>query len=443
VSSYLAYYEYFCLCDDNANVGKPFEFNNVTEMRWIDFRRKLDSVLQPEEGTYKESPRATVLVRESLRQAEGTGLFNDIEITEGELELSWRGSNYEQSIKMFEVDSTLTGQNEPTVSMLEARITVGKFKSKKFFEFTSFLNEYSVGKPGFTYHINQDNELVFLFRIQFNLHNIEEAFRFFLPITWRQHSYAYSVDNLLSDNKRFESYATKEYELDPFVASMLSQEIALMARGEAKSDELISPEGVSIANFFRGESCVDTFKKIASLMNCSSFGYEIEDALSYLRFPLSFGDVDNKSYAECMLEYANSTSIPRIGGVPLVLFEETPPEPVVSFYAGVPGGYGISLSFKSYEDALTAKSLVDLYSAQNANTPIIGNPVVTSDASLYYLRFVEVAYSPAQLPYDNNLECSDSQFYVHISYYFMLASQGAIKLNKISLKEIQNKTFPL
>ena len=424
-------------------MGKPFEFNNVTEMRWIEFRRKLDSVLQPEEDAYKESPRATVLVRESCRQTEGRGISSDIEITEGELELIWRGSNYVQSIKMFEADPSSTDQNSQTDSMLEARITVGKFNAKNIFKFTSFLNEYSLGKPGFTYHINQDNELVFLFRIQFNAHNTEEAFRFFLPITWRQHAYAYSVDNLLSDNKRFKSYANKEYELDPFVASMISQEIALMARGGANLDELMSPEGVPIAHFFRGESCVDTFKKIASLMKCSNLGYEVEDALSYLTFSLSFEDVDNKPYAECMLEYANSTHIPRIIGVPQVLFEETPPEPVVSFYAGFIVEYGISLSFKSYEDALTAKRLVDLYIAQNANTPIIGNPVVTSDASLYYLRLIEVAYSPAQLPYANNSECSESQFYMHIAYYFMLASYNVIKLNKISLSEIQNMTYNL
>ena len=416
-------------------MGKPFEFNSVTEMHWINFRRYLDRVLQPEEGSWRESKRANVLVCEARRQEKGLGMSQNIKINEGELNLTWFGSNYKQIIRMYESDLS-----PETDSMLETSIIVGKFNDGEVLSIMSFLNEYSIGKPGFTYHFNSSNELILLYRVRFNTYNQNEAFIFFLPILWRQHAYAYSIDFIFADNQKYKSYVNKDYKFDSFVLSILSSKTSLSALGETEVNEERSPEGVLIENFFRGNLRVETFKKIAKHMSCYLLGYEEEGSVSILRFAILLKPDDDLVF-DCILEYSDSFKNPRFTGVPLVS-EIMTPDPAVSFYISWPMSESL-LSFDTEEKALLAKKLIDLYIATNKNIPIIGNSLVLNDNNTYRLNFVEVAYSPSQLAYNIESNVGDFEFYKPISNYLLLARDNAFLLAKVFLEDIKNNTLDM
>ena len=415
-------------------MSKPFEFNSVTEMRWIRFRSKIDEVIQMTKGSYSDSKRSEVLLKEAIRQKNGHGISNKIRITDGPLNLQWDGSKFRQKIEMYEVESLL-GVDQMPDSIIEVKITIGLVKKEKIVEVLDFIDKISNCKPGYVCYINETNELEFIYRARLNLFNQESICSFIIPILYRQHAYALVMDEVLSSAGGYKSYANTRNEIDPFVICIISNQYALAARGEEITNPHVSPEGVSADFLFKDVEIVSALKLMANAMHMNIPGSEFLGDVSYFKFsmPISFGST--KAQIINILEYAKEPSCVRFSGEHITS-EEASPDPVLTDYMSIwkDEGSEQNIDFHNYNEALLTKNYIMRLIVKDCNISIVGKINITSENEIFRINYVETSVSPSQVYSDSQASDSVEEFYNAVCGYLLLSRDMLMFTLKDTLK---------
>jgi hypothetical protein len=286
---------------DNNEMKDLFEFSSVTEMRWIRFRKYFDKVIQMDDGVFQDSPRSQVILEEFEKQQAGLGIGSNKEPKSGALVLYWKGSEFVQTIEMFEeaYDSTLP------ISHLEFTIEVCEIDEIYTMEVLTLLESMSRGRAGFTY-VYKNSKIVLKYKISVTNSDEYETYSMIMCLFYRQHSYATLIITILR-NANLVADSNENYDFDQFVAVINSQEYrdSLQLQG---FDDNTSPEGVPEAYMFKGEKPDIGIKKLAKSLKGENIKYYFENSIHSSTFKLRIFLDNSKIDFSCRLEYSNVKS---------------------------------------------------------------------------------------------------------------------------------------